>query len=41
MVKSLGAWGGDFFIATRSDAMQYFPSKGFTTIIPYLEMVKA
>ena len=38
-IKSLGAWGGDFFLATgdRSE-MKYFHDKGFTTIIPYRQM---
>ena len=38
-IKSLGAWGGDFFLATgdRSE-MKYFYDKGFTTIIPYRQM---
>ena len=36
-IKSLGAWGGDFFLATRTNT-QYFKDKGYTTIIPYTEM---
>lgn len=40
-VKSLGAWGGDFVLATSlTDPTEYFSSKGFGTIIPYLKMVK-
>ena len=40
-IKSLGAWGGDFILATGSgDDMDYFRRKGFETIIPFLEMVK-
>jgi len=40
VVKSLGGWGGDFVLATGSkDAMNYFRKKGFTTIIPYTEMI--
>ncbi|WP_422107307.1 GYDIA family GHMP kinase [Winogradskyella sp.] len=39
-IKSLGAWGGDFVLATSAtDPTDYFTSKGFTTIIPYQEMV--
>ena len=39
-VKSLGAWGGDFVLATsETDPTLYFSSKGFDTIIPYSEMV--
>ena len=41
-VKSLGAWGGDFFLATgQSDAMQYFRNKSYGTIVPFREMVKS
>ncbi|MCA0151913.1 GYDIA family GHMP kinase [Winogradskyella vincentii] len=40
-VKSLGAWGGDFVLATSlTDPTEYFSSKGFGTIIPYSKMVK-
>ena len=39
-IKSLGAWGGDFFLATgHSDDMDYFINKGYNTIVPYGEMV--
>lgn len=39
-VKSLGAWGGDFVLATgNEDTPKYFATKGFTTVVPYLEMV--
>ncbi len=39
-VKSLGAWGGDFVLATsEEDPTTYFNSKGFETVIPYSEMV--
>ncbi len=38
-VKSLGAWGGDFVLATGPiDTMEYFREKGYTTIIPFTEM---
>lgn len=37
-IKSLGAWGGDFFLATRTNT-QYFKDKGYNTIIPYIEMM--
>ncbi|MDA0316431.1 MAG: GYDIA family GHMP kinase [Bacteroidetes bacterium] len=37
-VKSLGAWGGDFFLATGTNT-QYFKDKGYTTIFPFKEMV--
>ena len=39
-IKSLGAWGGDFILATgHPDAMNYFERKGFTTILPYAKMI--
>ncbi|MBC7425909.1 MAG: GHMP kinase [Bacteroidia bacterium] len=39
-IKSLGAWGGDFILATGTeDDMDYFRSKGFDTILSYEEMV--
>ena len=38
-VKSLGAWGGDFVLATGPiDTMEYFREKGYSTIIPFTEM---
>lgn len=40
-IKSLGAWGGDFILATsKENPTDYFKSKGFGTIIPYNEMIK-
>lgn len=39
-IKSLGAWGGDFILATGSkETISYFTKKGFNTIIPYSEMI--
>ncbi|MEB8346702.1 GYDIA family GHMP kinase [Flavobacteriaceae bacterium KMM 6898] len=39
-MKSLGAWGGDFILATGPvEAKSYFNKKGFRTVIPYSEMV--
>lgn len=42
--KSLGAWGGDFVLATshRSapETQAYFQQKGFDTVIPYGEMTR-
>jgi len=39
-IKSLGAWGGDFVLATSKDNPKaYFETKGFLTIIPYTNMV--
>ncbi len=38
--KSLGAWGGDFILATgNDDTPVYFHQKGFSTVIPYQEMI--
>lgn len=39
-IKSLGAWGGDFILATGSfNNMRYFKEKGYLTIIPYSDMI--
>lgn len=39
-VKSLGGWGGDFIMATGSSkSMEFFKKKGYTTVIPYTEMI--
>lgn len=39
-IKSLGAWGGDFVLATgNEDTPNYFKQKGFHTILTYNEMV--
>jgi len=39
-IKSLGAWGGDFILATGTPReMRYFKRKGYFTMIPYQEMV--
>lgn len=44
-VKSLGAWGGDFALATSDRSAQetreYFENKGFTTVIPFTEIVRS
>jgi mevalonate kinase len=38
--KSLGAWGGDFILATgNDDTPSYFTQKGFETVIPYAELI--
>lgn len=38
-VKSLGAWGGDFILATgNSKTYEYFKDRGFSTILQYAEM---
>ncbi len=38
--KSLGAWGGDFILATgNEDSPIYFNKKGFQTVIPYQDLI--
>ncbi len=38
--KSLGAWGGDFILASgNTDTPNYFKQKGFETVIPYIKMI--
>ena len=38
--KSLGAWGGDFILATgNEDTPDYFKQKGFETVIPYQDLI--
>lgn len=40
-IKSLGAWGGDFVLATgNATTPKYFKNKGFETILTYSEMIK-
>ena len=39
-IKSLGAWGGDFVLATsQTDPRDYFKKKGFTVVIPYTDLI--
>jgi len=39
-IKSLGAWGGDFILATGEvEDMNYFRKKGYETILSYREMI--
>ncbi|OYU83276.1 MAG: GHMP kinase [Flavobacterium sp. BFFFF2] len=39
IIKSLGAWGGDFVLAiSHENPTAYFAKKGFSTVIPYAEM---
>jgi mevalonate kinase len=42
-IKSLGAWGGDFVLATSNrsydETKQYFETKGFSTFLKYVDMV--
>ncbi len=40
IIKSLGAWGGDFVLVTGGNIdLDYFRNKGYQTIIPYTEMI--
>lgn len=43
-IKALGAWGGDFVLATSTrtpdETREYFRSKGFTTIISFNEIIR-
>ncbi|SHM67305.1 GYDIA family GHMP kinase [Flavobacterium chilense] len=40
VVKSLGAWGGDFVMAvSKENPTAYFTSKGYETILSYDEMI--
>lgn len=42
-IKSLGAWGGDFFLATYRDlktAKIYFEEKGYDVLFTYQEFIK-
>ncbi|MRI01779.1 GHMP kinase [Kriegella sp. EG-1] len=39
-IKSLGAWGGDFILATGDEStLNYFKKKGYTTVIPFNDMI--
>nr|WP_314865366.1 GYDIA family GHMP kinase [uncultured Flavobacterium sp.] len=40
VIKSLGAWGGDFVLAvSKENPKPYFVAKGYETVIPYSEMI--
>ncbi|WP_318310402.1 GYDIA family GHMP kinase [Flagellimonas crocea] len=40
MVKSLGAWGGDFVLATGDEkTISYFKEKGYESVVPYARMI--
>lgn len=41
VIKSLGAWGGDFILITaKNNPKQYFSKKGFNIIFPFKEIIK-
>ncbi|MEC4049198.1 GYDIA family GHMP kinase [Flavobacterium sp. SUN046] len=40
VIKSLGAWGGDFVLAiSKEDPTSYFKERGFDVVIPYEDMI--
>ena len=40
VIKSLGAWGGDFaLIISLENPIPYFKQKGFDTVLPYKDMI--
>ncbi len=40
VIKSLGAWGGDFImVISKENPTSYFKEKGFEIVIPYQEMI--
>jgi mevalonate kinase len=40
VIKSLGAWGGDFVLAiSKENPVDYFKAKGLKTIVPYKDMI--
>lgn len=40
VIKSLGAWGGDFVLAISAEnPVGYFNEKGYGTVIPYRDMI--
>lgn len=40
VIKSLGAWGGDFVLSiSKQNPTEYFKSKGFDIVVPYSEMI--
>ncbi|MBF2707892.1 GYDIA family GHMP kinase [Flavobacterium soyangense] len=40
VIKSLGAWGGDFvMVVSKENPKEYFKEKGFRIIIPFHEMI--
>jgi mevalonate kinase len=40
VIKSLGAWGGDFIMAiSKNNPEAYFKERGFEVVLPYKEMI--
>jgi len=40
VIKSLGAWGGDFvMVISKDNPKDYFKKRGYDIVIPYDEMI--
>jgi hypothetical protein len=40
VVKSLGAWGGDFvMVISKENPSTYFNQMGYSIVVPYEEMI--
>jgi hypothetical protein len=40
VIKSLGAWGGDFVMCiSKENPTEYFREKGFEVVVPYSDMI--
>ncbi len=40
IIKSLGAWGGDFvLVVSKENPTGYFKEKGYEIIVPYKKMI--
>ena len=40
VIKSLGAWGGDFVLAiAKENPTDYFTNKGYSIVVPYSDMI--
>lgn len=40
IIKSLGAWGGDFVLAiSKNNPTNYFAARGYNVIVPYKDMI--
>ena len=40
VIKSLGAWGGDFVLATgKSNTKEYFKEKGYPVVLEYNRLI--
>ncbi|MFM7896029.1 MAG: GHMP kinase, partial [Flavobacterium sp.] len=40
MIKSLGAWGGDFvMVISKENPKDYFKNKGYSVVLEYEEMI--